>query len=53
MCIYCLLRPQDKSVHGETNRAETKVNVVSKHLSQETGFGGVVYGEVTPRIFLE
>jgi hypothetical protein len=53
MCIYCLLWLQDRSVHGETNRKETNGNVVIKLLSQETEFRGVVYGEVTPKIFLE
>jgi hypothetical protein len=46
MCIYCLLWPRERTIHGETNREETIVNVVIKHLNQDTEFRGVVYGEV-------
>jgi hypothetical protein len=51
MCIYCLLRPQDRYIYGETNREETIVNVVIKHLNQDTEFRGVVYGEVFFKYF--
>ncbi len=35
MCIYCLHWPRERTIHGETNREETNVNVTIKHLSQE------------------
>jgi hypothetical protein len=44
MCIYCLLRPQDRSVHGETNREETNVNVVSRHLPGDRIWRGCLWG---------
>ncbi len=47
MCIYCLLRPQDKSVHGETNTEEINVNVTITHLSQERNLEGLFTGSHT------
>ena len=47
--LYCLLWLQDRSVHGETNREETIVNVVIKHSSKN--LEGLFTGKAHQRFF--